>query len=257
MGLFSAEYCCLCGAKAKLLRREKLGDKNYICAECREKCSEDVNWKKLDKESIVIHMQEVVSDAELIRNEFVETELVRRSRDREPLLCLDCEHGWWYLPNRERPIVFEFRHIIDYYVDISTSERERPDDSGRPGDLDRPGGSGRTVGSGRYSVPERPGNPGRRGPNAFELMQDLNNMMKHERRLPRPGPGREVDTMKFVLRLENHPYVDELELPLLKFFDTNRPHEVEDAYADARYLLELFDRCREKFQFADSWKGGE
>ena len=87
------------------------------------------------------------------------------------------------------------------------------------------------------------------------MMLDLHNMMKHERRLPRPGPGREVDTMKFIIRLENHPYVDELELPLLKFFDSNHPEEVEEAYADAKYLLELFDRCREEFQFADKWSG--
>ena len=62
MGLFDKKYCCLCGAQAKMLRREKLGDGAYICNACRDKCSADVSFHRMDSSSVQTHIEQSAED---------------------------------------------------------------------------------------------------------------------------------------------------------------------------------------------------
>ena len=128
MGLFSKKTCCLCDAKAGMLTRQKIADGLFICGDCLEKCSSNMDsdkYRKMSKEDVLAHMEYVKENNEKYEKEFKETASI--SNNGEPIISIDEEHGWWVLANSD-PDIFTFDQIKDYEFDLNTnylSEDER------------------------------------------------------------------------------------------------------------------------------------
>lgn len=239
MGLFDKKYCCLCGAQAKMLRREKLGDGAYICNACRDKCSADVSFHRMDSSSVQTHIEQSAEDQRIIAEDFRMTDYVDLGSRDKTVLAIDGESGCFYIPLRERPDIITFDKVYDYRLKISTHRPEPDENDGPDGRPGRPGPGGRPMPGGR------PG-PGR--PGMFGSLMGMLEMFSGDRRLPRPMPGEILDDMKFVITLRGHEFIEELEIDILPYFNTDE--EVRNAYMAARDMLNLFDSYHEKFAFA-------
>ncbi|MBQ8506232.1 MAG: hypothetical protein IJ466_02210 [Clostridia bacterium] len=218
MGLFSKEYCCLCGKQAKLLRREKLGDGEYICSDCRAECSDDANFKRMDSESVKAHIEENTEDQRIIAEDFNETDAVHLGR--RTILAVDGESGCFYSPTRERPDLITFDKVYDYRLRISTHRPPPPDHDG----------------------------PG--GPGLLDSIIDLVDIFtgSGDHRLPFPMRGEEIDSMYFVIDLAGHDFIDGLEIDLLPGFHDH--NDEREAYYAARQMIELFDHYHDEYAFA-------
>lgn len=57
MGLFSKEACAICGKEVGALKRTKIQNKEFICNECDDECSQYVDLYLLTKDDVISHIE--------------------------------------------------------------------------------------------------------------------------------------------------------------------------------------------------------
>lgn len=108
MGLFSKEYCCLCGEPTGALNQIKLSDR-IICGSCGLKCSQGMNLKNFSKNDLLEHL-EYRKQNEKIYSTFQPTDSI------DPIF-IDYKSKTWYLKSNHKervPDIFSFNELIGF-----------------------------------------------------------------------------------------------------------------------------------------------
>ncbi len=121
-----------------MLTRQKLGDKNYICGDCVDKCSPNLHWdsyEKMTRQNVLDSMAYTEANDELFKTQFKETEVIKTGIwGGTKVLSVDSVNGWWVVANQNRPDVFSFDQIANWQLKLDTvaknedemKERKRP-----------------------------------------------------------------------------------------------------------------------------------
>ncbi len=133
MGLFSRKECVLCGGKAGLLTRYSLSGGEFICGDCRNRMSSNVDSiGSLTLEGVKVQIRLKEENNARYRSEFVTSRRIDVDSSH-PIMAVDDTHGWFALLTDKDPDIFSFDQITSCNVDLKTSalsEEERKNDSG-------------------------------------------------------------------------------------------------------------------------------
>ncbi|MCR8967313.1 DUF4428 domain-containing protein [Streptococcus zalophi] len=136
MGLFEKfkkQTCAFCGGKADLLKRKKLKDDNYICAECQKKTSGFLVFEKLDKASVDEHMLYMMKQNALYEQEFVNTDITFAGNTRNRIEFSN-DIGMFHIISRETRTrdyqeLFRYDAVRDYSPYLKEHHAIRDDDT--------------------------------------------------------------------------------------------------------------------------------
>lgn len=122
MGLFGGgKTCCECGKKAGLLSRVSLKDGSYLCGECRDKLSDQLDgdaFKMMSKEDYEQNIEVAKENDRKYKEEYRETFSVSQRGNK--VFSADELNGWWVYPKYERPILLHFDQIQNWNVELNT-----------------------------------------------------------------------------------------------------------------------------------------
>ncbi len=132
MGLFSSKECVLCGGKAGILTRFCLSDGAYICGNCRDRMSANIeSVGSLDLSGVKEQIRLKEENDVRYRNEFSASRRIDLD-SYHPIMEVDDRHGWFALLKDKAPDIFSFDQITVWNVDLHTealSEEEKKDSS--------------------------------------------------------------------------------------------------------------------------------
>lgn len=134
MGLFDKKLCCICGAKAGMLTRQKIAG-DYICGDCRLKCSPQMTSRQFEvmsADDVRAHMEYVAQNEALYNSEFRETYAINTGiLGGTHVVSIDERNGWWVPAGTAKPDILTFDQIISWHLKLDTTylsdeERRRP-----------------------------------------------------------------------------------------------------------------------------------
>ena len=117
MALFKEISCACCGGKTNLLTRTKLSDGNYICSKCASKipAGATTNLSHYDLNgyhNLVDYTTRVNSD---LRLQFRQTHYFHG-------ICLDAEHGLFYLDSLHKPVYCKLSNLSEFELSYEPEE---------------------------------------------------------------------------------------------------------------------------------------
>ena len=134
--LFGKKTCCLCGAECGAMKREKIKNKEYVCNECKRKCSSFVRISEMDKETVQEHIA-FMEKREKIYQEILLNSKVQRfeSKKKDKGFYFYDDHGFVVIENKKAGVPKENHEVIRYdeidSYEIYT-EMNEPTEAGKP-----------------------------------------------------------------------------------------------------------------------------
>ncbi len=134
--LFGKKTCCLCGAECGAMKREKIKNKEYVCNDCKRKCSSFVRVSEMDKETVQEHIA-FMEKREKIYQEILVNSKVQRfeSKKKDKGFYFYDDHGFVVIENKKAGVTKENHEVIRYdeidSYEIYT-EMNEPTEAGKP-----------------------------------------------------------------------------------------------------------------------------
>ena len=134
--LFGKQTCCLCGAECGPMKRDKIKNKEYVCNECKRKCSSFVRISEMDKETVAEHIA-FMEKREKIYQEILVNSKVQRyeNKKKDKGFYFYDEHGFVVIENKKAGVPKENHEVIRYdeidSYEIYT-EMNEPTEAGKP-----------------------------------------------------------------------------------------------------------------------------
>lgn len=122
MGLFGGgKTCCVCGKKAGLLTRVSLKDGGYLCSECQNRLSDQLDadaYLMMTKADYERNIEAAKENDRKYKEEFHETFSVSMGGNK--CFSADETHGWFVSPKYTRPVLISFDQIRNWNVDLKS-----------------------------------------------------------------------------------------------------------------------------------------
>jgi len=134
--LFGKQTCCLCGAECGAMSREKIKNKEYVCNECKKKCSSFVRISEMDKETVQEHIA-FMEKREKIYQEILVNSKVQRfeNKKKDKGFYFYDEHGFVVIENKKAGVT-KLNHEVIRYDEIDSyelyTEMNEPTEAGKP-----------------------------------------------------------------------------------------------------------------------------
>lgn len=134
--LFGKQTCCLCGAECGPMKREKIKNKEYVCNECKRKCSSFVRISEMDKETVTEHIAFMEKREKIYQQILVNSKVQRyESKKKDKGFYFYDEHGFVVIENKKAGVPKENHEVIRYdeidSYEIYT-EMNEPTEAGKP-----------------------------------------------------------------------------------------------------------------------------
>ncbi|MBQ7887342.1 MAG: SHOCT domain-containing protein [Clostridia bacterium] len=216
MEFFRKKFCCLCGKKAGLLGRQEIAGGEYLCGDCRVKCSAEITserYLELTKDEIEAQFELLKKDAQHAQDEFEETSaVIKGTFTTTTIFSVDEKRGAWRAPASLNGFVYGFDQVKDYYLHLDTryltqEEREDRRDHGALGMMD--------------------------------FLAGLAHGVSMDRRLPVCPPDEEITKME-VYVVVDHPYADQVCIPVMDAIFVSSS-DIRDGYRAAAEIISLLD----------------
>ncbi len=134
--LFGKQTCCLCGAECGPMSREKIKNKEYVCNDCKKKCSSFVRVSEMDKETVQEHIA-FMEKREKIYQEILLNSKVQRfeSKKKDKGFYFYDDHGFVVIENKKAGVT-KLNHEVIRYDEIDSyelyTEMNEPTEPGKP-----------------------------------------------------------------------------------------------------------------------------
>lgn len=117
-GTFGKQTCAFCGAEVGMLKRTKIKNKEFICNDCRGKCSRFIEVYRFTKDELMEHM-EYMKRQEKMYNEVLGTPSVCVPGAGNELIEFYDEHGMFRIrntdyDNRYTKELFRYDQVASY-----------------------------------------------------------------------------------------------------------------------------------------------
>lgn len=207
MGLFEKKYCSVCGGKAGgwLSRCDLAGDKEYMCTDCQEKCSQDLireGTTKFTPDDMKRHIA-YMEMCERIYNDEFEVSDTFDTESGDELIAVDNRHGWWVVNNSEDYGIFRLQDIGEVHFAVESESLDEDEFRGNC-------------------------------PSIREL-REIREAMGPD--MPMLPPGGKIEKMYVDVEMNDHPWINTVRVFLIKDDVITDRREVRDAYYDAIELL--------------------
>ena len=210
MGLFDKKFCCVCGSKAGMLTRQKING-DYICGDCRSKCSCHLTWREFEAMSIDdvhAHLAYMAENDAMFHNEFRETSSINIGiLGGTRVISIDDRNGWWVPEGRPTHDLLTTDQVISYRLELDTrplSEEDR----------------------------HKPGRP---------------HMPMPPMGMPGCAPGEEITGMKVIVNVD-HPWIRVVELNVMNaIFVTDG--DIRAGYECAQRIFMYFEQAKRHAAF--------
>ncbi len=210
MGIFSKKECALCGAKAGLLTRLHLKDDVFICGDCGQKTSANMEgYGDYTLDEVKENMSYKEENDQRYESEFTHSREIVLDNSH-PIMAVDDTKGEFALLKDNHPDIFSFDDVLSYNVDLNTSslsEEEKKKSSSLSGILD------------------------------FLFSDDFGSRYPD---LPRCPYGCKVIGMYFEIRFRDNPHhAKKIRLDMIPGW-SNTKQEIENGYWCANELFQCF-----------------
>ena len=126
MGIFSSTKCCICGNKATGENKVKLAERLLLCADCRKKCSPDLNpplYAELTSKQILDDMRVYAENRAEYADIFKPDTIIKPSHAIcNDVLRVDMQNCLWSSGASDEPEVFTFEQIKNYKLKLYTRD---------------------------------------------------------------------------------------------------------------------------------------
>ncbi|MBR6484612.1 MAG: hypothetical protein IKT14_06290 [Clostridiales bacterium] len=134
--LFGKQTCCLCGAECGPMSRDKIKNKEYVCSDCKKKCSSFIRVSEMDKETVQGHIDFMEKRERIYQQILVNSKALSffNMKKDQGIVFYD-DHGFLVIVDKKHGVT-KLNHEVIRYDEVESyelyTEMNKPTEQGKP-----------------------------------------------------------------------------------------------------------------------------